>query len=102
MNGTATIRCSAQGLSSVEVTATEEDNDADEREGELPEGELVEGEREGEGEGDGEGEDEACGCCKPTDKNMTPTEVFKRMLGDWLIIGIAWMVLLAIAVTSKR
>jgi|GEM_PF-1427494 len=65
----------------------------------LPEGEgeiLPEGEGEGEMTFEGEGEDEsdACGCC-----NSSST---KTLLGDWLMIGLAFMMLAAFGSKSKR
>ena len=72
----------------------------------LPEGEgeiLVEGEGEAtEGESEGETEDDACGCCASTDKHGKPEELFKRILGDWLIIGISLLVLLSTSVRRGR
>lgn len=68
-------------------------------EGESGEGESTEGEpMEGEA---GEGEEEGCGCgcgCGDEKLLMTP-EIIERMLGDWLLVGISVLALLAL---SKR
>jgi|GEM_PF-1652587 len=72
-----------------------------EGEGEVPvEGEVegeVDGEQEGEAEGEGEGEEEACGCCGGCQENQKAGDVIKRYLGDWLLVGISLLTLLALA-----
>lgn len=76
-----------------------------EGEGEAAEGEEVEGENEGElveGEGEpAEGEEEACGCCRSTDKDLTPGELLEKALGDWLLIGLSLAMIAALSVSRK-
>jgi hypothetical protein len=44
------------------------------------------------------GEEEGgCGCCKRTSKID-----FKRMLGDWLLVGLSLLVLISFANRQKR
>ncbi len=63
------------------------------------EGETVEGEGETvEGEGEGEGEDEGrCGCFSGCRGDKEPAETVKRMLGDWLLIGLSLLALASFA-----
>lgn len=78
---------------------------SDEGEGEVvTEGEQVEGEiqNEGELEGESEGEDEACGCCTSKNKTLTPRDLFNRTLGDWLVIGVTLLTLVALTTFRKK
>ena len=76
----------------------------------LPEGEgevLPEGEGEvlSEGEGEvlpeGEGEQEACGCCSRNQKTLNLKGMFERTMGDWLLIGLSTLALVALVRTQK-
>ncbi|NLV45510.1 MAG: PKD domain-containing protein, partial [Candidatus Hydrogenedentes bacterium] len=73
-------------------------------EGEPMEGEAGEGENPIEGEGEaGEGEDDGCGCgcgCDSEKVLVTP-ELIKRMLGDWLLVGLSVVALLAFSSRLK-
>ena len=73
-----------------------------EGEGEAPEGEPVEGETvEGEGEA-AEGEDEPpCGCCREHGKAFAPYEDMKRMLADWLVVGLTIVAVLGLGATRR-
>ena len=65
----------------------------------LPEGEgevVAEGEGEILPEGEGEGEGEACGCCTSGDKNLDLRGMFKRTLGDWMLVGLSLVALMAL------
>jgi hypothetical protein len=53
-----------------------------------------------EGEG-GDDEEKGCGC-KGCNKDEEPTEKIKRMLGDWLLIGLSLIALLGLATLQKR
>ena len=95
-------------LSREELEETLSDHAEGEGEGQ-PEGETegeTEGESEGEGEGEGEGEDDdttdgclGCGGCG----GEQPADKLKRLLGDWLLMGLSLLVLLSVAgIQSKR
>lgn len=90
---------SVEGETEGELSEGETEGEAieGETEGEAIEGEVEgeSGEGEGESEGEGEGEEEACGCCKPTDKDLTPGELLERTLGDWLLIGLSLTIVTA-------
>ncbi|NLV44612.1 MAG: hypothetical protein GXY07_08945, partial [Candidatus Hydrogenedentes bacterium] len=81
-----------------EVLPEGEGEVAAEGEGEvLPEGE---GEILPEGEGEDE-EEEACGCCRQDEKIQTFKEMLDRSLGDWLLIGLSLLALVAVTGTQK-
>ncbi len=114
----------AEGEVEGENESAEGEGESSEGEGEAPaegEGEApaegegegpAEGESEGEdesaegegepGEGEGaEGEEEACGCCKPNDKNLTPEELLEKTLGDWLLVGLSLAMIAVLSLSRK-
>jgi hypothetical protein len=52
---------------------------------------------EDEGEGEGEDEDDRCGCCRNHGNSKVSVETVKRMLGDWLLIGLSLLILAALS-----
>jgi hypothetical protein len=47
----------------------------------------------------GEEEGDGCGCCKRTGDNK---DLFRRYLGDWLLVGLSLLVLISLANRQKR
>jgi len=76
----------------------------------LPEGETpAEGEGEGEvlpegetpAEGEGEGETPSSGCCSQGEKATSLKEIIDRSMGDWLLIGLSLLTLVALTTARK-